>query len=559
MKFASSSTACWASLLLLSQAFSHYSVVEANILSRLPSCGGCHCTGAAECPPLTSISAKTLANYKAVQHVNPMRVRCDPFLSSDCVENPVTQQPALVSGEACVVEMITPLDGAAESCPAGFSYRWVRGNFVVIEDSGFFFFFSQHFSSRLNYSRLKTVASLDDALAAGDYVTHLGPCGACSSLQDLAALYETTALPLRGNECYRESAWLTDLGKAESCYRNLGFTSACATVMTRYQNRVNSKQCGAFCAAFALGGGQDEPSCAADGPCTACGNEHMIPARFRRVAGRTELNSGLPSWSATSCSNIASLDVISQEDVCGAVPVTPTPAPVVPTAAPVLPTSAPIPPTTAPVNSTPAPVPPTPAPVNPTPAPVPPTPAPVNPTPAPVPPTPAPVNPTPAPVPPTPAPTPAPVNPTAAPVNPTSPPTTSADTEACLAYANIEISLAQRSGNTVVCDCSDAELGISVIPVCYSSPDRTQDSVCAIQFQACESVNDCCNAGVRSCRGGICRSASRAQLKGSLRIGQSAIRGFRGRNEPAQPTRGENRRRRIRGDADNHQEHPIES
>ncbi|KAL3912129.1 MAG: hypothetical protein SGILL_007008, partial [Bacillariaceae sp.] len=378
---------------------------------------------------------------------------------------------------------------------------------------------------------LKTVPSLNDALAEGEYVTHTGACGACSSLQDLAAMIETDSLTLEGNECYRESVWLTQLPKGAECYRNLGFTPACASVLIRYQNRINESKCGAFCAAFALGGGQDEPSCAVDGPCAECARgNNMINRRYETVSGRTDINSGLPSWSATSCSNIASPDVVNQKDVCVAAIELPTDAPVSPTPAPVAPTTAPVAPTAAPVNPTAAPVNPTAAPVNPTAAPVNPTAAPVNPTAAPV------------------APTAAPVSPTNAPIN--------EDMEACLAYANIEISLSQRSGNTVVCDCSGAETGESVIPVCYSSPDRTEDQICFVQFQTCDTVNDCCNAGIRSCRGGLCRAASRSQLKGSLRIGRQRVRG----RVEQQPTRGENRRR-IRGDSDNNnaQDHPVES
>ena len=123
MKFTSLHNVPIAALLLLK--LSTAVAQRANVLNKLPSCGddGCHCNGAAECPDLPTISSTTLANFKALQHVNPMRVRCDPFLSAQCVENPVTQQPSLESGEACVVEMIAPLDGAGESCPSGYSYR----------------------------------------------------------------------------------------------------------------------------------------------------------------------------------------------------------------------------------------------------------------------------------------------------------------------------------------------------------------------------------------------------------------------------------------------------
>lgn len=336
------------------------------------------------------------------------------------------------------------------------------------------------------YCRLKTVPSLEDAVAAGDYVTHVGPCGACSSLQDLATIMTTNQLPMRANDCYWRSGGAADLGTAKTCFESLGFSSTCARIMASYQDRINRSQCPSFCAAFALGQGQDTPACEKSSVCYPCIN--LMEARYKIVAGRVETNSGYPSWSASACDNIASADVISFGDVCqDAKTVGGSSKPVG------QPTLAPVPsPTLKPTAAS--------------------TPKPTNAK--------------------TPPPTPA--------------ATASANLQLCQEFAAIEMSLSKQSGGQVVCDCKPDSN--SATPVCYKSPDRSQDQVCAIQFGACNGTNDCCSAGVRGCRGGQCRTASRAQLKSSLRLGNG--RGGRGGGSRivGEPARGESRgRRRIRG------------
>jgi hypothetical protein len=357
-----------------------------------------------------------------------------------------------------------------------------------------------HFSNFLSYFplllRLTTVPSLADAVAAGDYVTHLGPCGACSSLQDLAVMINTDSLPMEANDCFWESGGLEDFGVARACFERLGFTSNCARIMASYQDRIN-RRCSSFCAAFALGQGQSAPACEESASCYPCVD--LIEQRYKIVAGRLDTLSGYPSWSAAQCDEIAPLDIVSQGDVCQDAKFVNAPAPVATPVGimPVLPS-----PTKAP---TPRPT------ARPTP----------NPTTA------ATARPSTA------RPTP----------NPTPAATASRNVQLCRETSAIEISLSSRVGGTVVCDCDDD----SPMPKCYSSPERTDDQVCAIQFGTCSTVSDCCNAGVRGCRGGLCRSGARTQLKSSLRIGASV--GGRGRGGGSvDATRGGTRdRRRIKG------------
>lgn len=348
------------------------------------------------------------------------------------------------------------------------------------------------------FDRLVTVPSLEAALAAGEYVTHTGPCGACSSLQDLATMISANELPMKGNDCYWSSGGLANVNAARTCYEDLGFTSNCARILSSYQDRINRK-CPSVCAAFALGQGQDSASCSQSTLCYPC--VELIEERYRIVSGRTDINSGYPSWSAAPCSRIATLDVVSQGDACEEARQAGTDAPATPVGImPFPPPSTPVAPFTLVPTPNPSSVP---------------APAPTR-------------------------------NPTAATAAPTSRATLSANLQMCQDFAAIEVSLSSRTGGTVVCDCSAAL--DSPIPKCYTSPERREDQVCAIQFGACDAMADCCSVGARSCRLGQCRSASRTAAKSSLRLGAaSGLGGGRGRTAGQASGGGTRGRRRIRG------------
>jgi hypothetical protein len=99
-------------LLLLSQQHT----VLADILTSLPKCGTdqCHCTGATECPALPRIDSAVVDQLRSLKHANPMIIQCDPFASPSCVKD-------LTAGEACVVELIFPVEGG--TCPGDWSYQ----------------------------------------------------------------------------------------------------------------------------------------------------------------------------------------------------------------------------------------------------------------------------------------------------------------------------------------------------------------------------------------------------------------------------------------------------
>jgi uncharacterized membrane protein YgcG len=309
--------------------------------------------------------------------------------------------------------------------------------------------------------------SMQEANSSGLYITHTGSCGVCSSLQDLAAMLEYNRLLQNSNGCYLTG--LTNFAAGIECYQNYGYSRNCAEVLLRYQLSIRDEGCGTNCPPFALDGDQSQPSCGDDASgCAACAAN--VRSRMLIVSGRTFANSGYPSATAVPCDRISSM-VPEQGDICLAAsgPAMPTDAPVAvvtvaPTPAPVATTS-----TAAPVAATPS------------------------------------------------------------PVVATSPPVASSpELQQCLEMSALEERLGLSVGSSITCECTEsAEVGAAVVPVCYQG-DRADNNQCATMFGTCVAVGDCCSAGVRTCRSGQCRSASRGALKSSLRIGSnSAIRGDR--------------------------------
>lgn len=428
---------------------------SADIFSNnvIPSCeDGCHCFGSeGNCPSFPTVTENTIPMYRGLKLTNTMDIICDPFLATTCV-------PGFVEGEACVVDLIPESSGA--SCPGEYTYR------------------------------LRTVPSLVNATAEGQYITHTGACGTCSSLEDLALMIEYPDIPYKAQQCFFRSTAVKYVDTAVTCYEEIGFTKSCATTLAYHQKRIVDKGCGYQCAAWSFDGDLGKPSCEDASGCGACVDDIGISARLELMAGRTFATSGYPSQRARQCSDIAPLDVIGGSDVCSLAPLAqfPTEAPVgstVPSMPPVVSTTSS--PTTEPV---------------------------VLPTVAPAgnPPTDV---------------TTSPVAPTADPL-PTSAPVPSLTLDQCLQSAALEVrSNAVSGGSGVFCDCSDAELGLTNEPQCYSSPDRDDGSRCARKFQTCDNVNNKCCSG--SCKSGKCRT-SNIRNKDSLRI-SSTHGGAGGRND----------------------------
>jgi hypothetical protein len=141
---------------------------------------------------------------------------------------------------------------------------------------------------RIHY-RLASFPEEGSARAAGWTLTHHGACGTCSTLQDLAVYLERPDLTGPARRC----AALPLKPWSLSCFRDLGFSEACAR--TWYWNgRNTARECLGTCLWAWVAG---EPSNSPDGSlngCLRCDEERSGPV-FKRVAGRTRRNSGIVS------------------------------------------------------------------------------------------------------------------------------------------------------------------------------------------------------------------------------------------------------------------------
>lgn len=455
---------------------------KGNVLSTkiLPTCeDGCYCLGSeGSCPPKPTITESMLPTFRELNHINPLQIRCDPFQLPGCVST-------LEEGEACVVDLIAPDTTTEASCPSGYSYR------------------------------LTTVPSLEDAIAAGQYITHTGACGTCSSLQDLALMIEYPSLPYKTHQCFFRSSAVQNMEEAITCYQEIGFTHTCSNTLAYYQKKIVEKRCGYQCATWAYDGDLGNPSCGDISGCGACIDKFGINTRLELIAGRTYPNSGYPSQKAQQCADITPIGVIGGSDICtealeeqpmdeaSSKSEAPSISPIV-TSSTNDPTKTPTP-----VQSTESPASIViPAPFKPT----------ETPTLSPVEPTKAPVS----------IATAAPVEPTAKPIFlVTSYPTLTAapprvndlSFQQCLNMAAIEVRMGELSeGDGIVCDCIEAETGITNRPRCFLSASRSADTQCKIGHDPCNDDSDCCSSGVRKCRGGSCRTSSRTGSRNRLRL-----------------------------------------
>ncbi len=139
--------------------------------------------------------------------------------------------------------------------------------------------------------RLATFPGEAEARAAGFSVTHLGACGTCSTLQDLAVYLERRDLTTPVRRCGVLHA--TEAGTV-ACLERLGFSPACARTWF-FDLRNTRHECLGVCL---LSWVEHEPD--TTGPerrlndCLRCDEERSGPV-FKATAGRTRRSSGIRS------------------------------------------------------------------------------------------------------------------------------------------------------------------------------------------------------------------------------------------------------------------------
>ena len=147
--------------------------------------------------------------------------------------------------------------------------------------------------------QLVTYPTEEQARLDGAYPTHRGPCGLCSSLQNLAVYMEHTDLTEPVRQCGIDGIVSGAEANIE-CLRAIGFDFPCAQIW--YFNTLNTRtHCLDLCLA-AL----DAPHHLDDGslnPCLQCDEDISGPI-FKAIAGRTRRNSGLASGLCRPCASV---------------------------------------------------------------------------------------------------------------------------------------------------------------------------------------------------------------------------------------------------------------
>jgi hypothetical protein len=150
--------------------------------------------------------------------------------------------------------------------------------------------------------RLGTFDTSTAALDAGGVITHRGPCGLCSTLEDLAVYAEVTDLTTPVRAC--GLLGLTDgFDVLLACVEDIGFSSPCAHIWA-YNVEHTRARCFEPCVALL-----DAPYHLPDGglnPCLRCDEGESGPV-FQSVAGRTRRNTGIASALCRPCSEILPL------------------------------------------------------------------------------------------------------------------------------------------------------------------------------------------------------------------------------------------------------------
>lgn len=147
---------------------------------------------------------------------------------------------------------------------------------------------------------LQSFASEAAARAAGATPTHLGACGLCSPLADLAVYMRHTDLTAPVRTCGLES---NDDAELVACLEALGFTRPCAQIWA--YNTVHTRDACIIPCLAAL----NEPYHLPDGTlneCLLCDERESGPV-FKAVAGRTRRNTGVASSMCRPCSEVRPL------------------------------------------------------------------------------------------------------------------------------------------------------------------------------------------------------------------------------------------------------------
>lgn len=217
-----------------------------DIADSVANCDGCYCipdnTTSFLCPlsgtedsPATSYPEETHLNiWKSVTLLNPIVLTCNPFKDGDLCDteppvDPDLQWVKLGEKAVCAIHYEPePQERRRRQQQSEIEVDMTntnnRNDNVTTEVS------TVGTCENSAFYKIKTYPSQKDAELAGGFVTHIGHCGVCSSLQDLAvyANVDFMGVTSPGNFCRQQAALSLENGLA--CYRGLGMTQDCSKI-----------------------------------------------------------------------------------------------------------------------------------------------------------------------------------------------------------------------------------------------------------------------------------------------------------------------------------------
>lgn len=248
---------CGKKLLYLLVAFSLVSIAATtswyflyfakDVESLVGDCGGCHCipdeSTNFECPagetPPASYPEETLNAWRSQTIINPYILTCNPYSDGALCDTEPPIDPDFEwarLGETAVCAIHYEQENAQrrqeEIDIDDVTDDALLGNATDFEDEVTEIFPLEVQETCENKDikvyRIKSYPSREEAETAGGFVTHVGSCGVCSTLQDLAvyANMDTIGATSPGNFCRRQAATSFENGLA--CYRGFGMTQDCA-------------------------------------------------------------------------------------------------------------------------------------------------------------------------------------------------------------------------------------------------------------------------------------------------------------------------------------------
>lgn len=254
----------------------------------LPLCNKCHCTPRwdqdpstftcpTDDPPPWQYPTETMDTLAALNPLNPFTLECNPYQNASCNAIPSLNQRN--SDAVCGLVFQEPDESAVASFQKQNNATCPLVNYTM-----------QTFDSQTQ--------------ASNAVITHLGPCGACSTTQDLAAYMRHSDMVHKGRRCTNR-VLMFGIASGVSCYQQLGFTKPCATIWA-FNSLNTATICRKTCVRHLFSPPNlPEPHCKLN-ECLQCDEQKSGPT-FSRFAGRTRRNSGLRTPILRPCEGLANL------------------------------------------------------------------------------------------------------------------------------------------------------------------------------------------------------------------------------------------------------------